>query len=113
MEEYRIQHFDIVIDMTLRAICYFGDFEKNDQSQWTWKWNGDNGESVAALHVSTNTSYTELYHDIGNLLIFYSSEYDMEFGFLFPSNTHFSVLPIKITSDMQLKWRNWTHLTEL
>ncbi|KAL2524604.1 Uncharacterized protein Adt_09658 [Abeliophyllum distichum] len=90
--------------MTLLAICYFGEFEKNDQGQWTWKQNGDNGESVAVLHVSASTSYTKLYHDIGNLLIFDSSEYEMEFGFLFPSNTHFSVPPIKITSDMQLKW---------
>ncbi|KAL2460929.1 Uncharacterized protein Adt_44349 [Abeliophyllum distichum] len=90
--------------MTLLTICYFGEFEKNDQGQWTWKWNGVNGESFAALHVSANTSYTELYHDIGNLLILDSSEYDMEFGFLFPSNTYFSVPPVKITSDMQLKW---------
>ncbi|KAL2521593.1 uncharacterized protein Fot_25516 [Forsythia ovata] len=28
----------------------------------------------------------------------------MEVGFLFPTNTHFSVSPVKITSDMQLKW---------
>ncbi|KAL2507389.1 uncharacterized protein Fot_31036 [Forsythia ovata] len=28
----------------------------------------------------------------------------MEFGFLFPNNTNFSVPPVKITSDMQLKW---------
>ncbi|KAL2468536.1 uncharacterized protein Fot_50112 [Forsythia ovata] len=90
--------------MTLLAICYFGEFEKNNQGQWTWKWNGDNGESVAALLVSANTSYTKLYHDIENLIIFDSSEYDMEFGFLFPTNTHFSVPPVKITSDMQLKW---------
>ncbi|KAL2537632.1 uncharacterized protein Fot_19023 [Forsythia ovata] len=91
-------------DMALLAICYFGEFKKNDQGQWTWKWNGDNGKSVAALVVAENTSYTELYHEIGNLLIFYSSEYEMEFGFLFPNNTHFSVPPVKITSDMQLKW---------
>ncbi|KAL2546463.1 hypothetical protein Fot_15696 [Forsythia ovata] len=90
--------------MALLAICYFGEFKKNDQGQWTWKWNGDNGESVAALVVSENTSYTELYNEIGNLLIFDSSEYEMEFGFLFPNNTNFPVPPVKITSDMQLKW---------
>ncbi|KAL2547657.1 uncharacterized protein Fot_09187 [Forsythia ovata] len=28
----------------------------------------------------------------------------MEFGFLFPNNTNFPVPPVKITSDMQLKW---------
>ncbi|KAL2467578.1 hypothetical protein Fot_51103 [Forsythia ovata] len=28
----------------------------------------------------------------------------MEFGFLFSNNTNFSVPPVKITSDMQLKW---------
>ncbi|KAL2472627.1 hypothetical protein Fot_48363 [Forsythia ovata] len=86
-------------DMALLAICYFGEFKKNDQGQWTWKWNGDNGESVAALVVSENTSYTELYNEIGNLLIFDSSEYEMEFGFLFPNNTNFPVPPERATYE--------------
>ncbi|XP_022847476.1 uncharacterized protein LOC111369964 isoform X2 [Olea europaea var. sylvestris] len=83
-------------------ICYFGKFQKNENGQWEWRWTSE-GDGVKAIFITRSTLFTEMYHDIKNMLTIDSSQYDMELGFLFQKHSTISIPPMKITSEVEMK----------
>ncbi|KAL2520165.1 hypothetical protein Fot_24088 [Forsythia ovata] len=78
------------------AVFYFGEFVKDDQGKWNWKW-GDS-HVVDGLEIVTEISYKELYSKLLDLCNVDSSLHELEMRFFLPGDALFAE-PIQITLD--------------
>lgn len=84
-------------------VCYFGDFELDENNRWTWKWTSD-GQRNMPTHITETTSYDELYHDIQKKLNVDLSLYNMVLRYQFQEHLPFSIPPANVTSDIDVSY---------
>lgn len=70
------------MEPSLILVCYFDEFLKNENDRRTWYWTS-NREGVFALHLMMGVSYTDIYHDVQNLINMDPSQYEMDLDFIF------------------------------
>jgi hypothetical protein len=86
-------------------VCYFGDFELNENNRWEWRWTSDIRGCIA-IPVTESTPYLEMYHDLQNKLNVDQSQYDMQLRYLFNGygDSSIPMPPVFVTNDAELNY---------
>lgn len=84
---------------------FFGEIQGNENVRWSWNWTStSDGEGIFAIFLTLTTSDTNMYCDLQKLLNVDTFKYEMDLGFRFPEHSNISVPPLKIISEVQVRW---------